>query len=238
MITHALHFPTMGQIGRLISPSRSARYQGRLWMSSSPDVIRTLQPGSHMAEMEIKKSRFLGHAKNVDNWEDAKAYIDQVKEEHPKARHWCFGFQCGFNPVQERSSDDGEPQGTAGAPILGAIKGEELSDVVVVVVRYSGGIKLGAGGLIRAYGGAARLVLRDAPLLETQPKASFQVKVDSAYVGAVYESLSKANALPSGEEYGADGSFTVTVTCELASRDSLQAALSDSTKGSVELIED
>lgn len=121
--------------------------------------------------------------------------------------------------------------------MAGAIKGEDLSDVVCVVVRYFGGIKLGAGGLIRAYGGAARLVLREAPVIETQPKTSFQLTVDSTYVGGIYESLSKANATPSGEEYRADGTFAVTVTCELAALESLQASLSDATKGSVEFNE-
>jgi uncharacterized YigZ family protein len=221
----ALHIPR--------KPSTIPRHLG-LWMSSSvPEVIRTLEPGSHVSEMEVKKSRFIGYAKKTENWEEAKSYIDQIKQEHPKARHWCYGFQCGYNPVQERSNDDGEPQGTAGAPILGAIKGEELSDVVCVVVRYFGGIKLGAGGLIRAYGAAARQVLREAPVVETQPKASFSLEVDASYVGSIYENLSKSNATPSGEEYRADGKFAVTVTCELASKDSLQAALGDATKGSV-----
>ena len=122
--------------------------------------------------------------------------------------------------------------------LLGAIKGEELSDVVCVVVRYFGGIKLGAGGLIRAYGGAARLVLREAPVVETQPKASFHLSVDTTHVGAIYENLAKANALPSEEEYRADGSFAVTVTCELAAKEDLQATLVDATKGSVEFTEE
>lgn len=69
--------------------------------------------------MEVKKSRFLGYATKAETWDEAKEYIDWIKLEHPKARHWCYGFQCGFNPVQERSNDDGEPQGTAGTPILG-----------------------------------------------------------------------------------------------------------------------
>jgi len=69
-----------------------------------------------VAEMEVKKSRFLGYAKTADNWADAKAYIDEIKAEHPKARHWCYAFQSGEGT---RSNDDGEPSGTAGAPILG-----------------------------------------------------------------------------------------------------------------------
>ena len=148
--------------------------------SSSTETIRTLAPGSHVSELEVKKSRFLGYATHAENWDDAITYIEQVKAEHPKARHWCYGFQCGYNPVNERCSDDGEPTGTAGVPILGtagnlhrpsliasqvwsglvlnlfanflsgalihllglfvlgAIKGERLSDVVCVVVRYFG----------------------------------------------------------------------------------------------------
>ncbi|CAB9522229.1 IMPACT family member [Seminavis robusta] len=210
--------------------------QQRLCMSSgdATTIIRTLEPGSHISEMEVKKSRFIGYASHASNWDDAKAYIDTVKQEHPKARHWCFGFQCGVNPVTERSSDDGEPTGTAGAPILGAIQGEDLSDVVCVVVRYFGGIKLGAGGLIRAYGGAARLVLREAPILETLPTASFLVVLPSKHVGGVYGAVGKVGAVTTREEYLADGSVTLTISCDLAVLASLKASLSDATKGEVE----
>jgi hypothetical protein len=86
---------------------------------SSTEATRTLAPGSHTSELEVKKSRFLGYAKHAENWDEALAYIQEVKAEHPKGRHWCHGFQCGVNPVSERCSDDGEPTGTAGLPILG-----------------------------------------------------------------------------------------------------------------------
>jgi putative IMPACT (imprinted ancient) family translation regulator len=93
---------------------------------------------------------------------------------------------------------------------------------------------LGAGGLIRAYGGAARLVLREAPKVTTQPKSSFQLTVDASYVGAIYEALSKAKAIPSGEEYRADGTFAVAVTCEQSLLEELKESLNDATKGGVE----
>ena len=94
--------------------------QFRWSLTMSADTERkTLAPGSHMAEMEVKKSRFLGYAKHVESWDEAQQYIEDVKSEHPKGRHWCYGFRCGVNPVQERCSDDGEPTGTAGLPILG-----------------------------------------------------------------------------------------------------------------------
>jgi putative IMPACT (imprinted ancient) family translation regulator len=85
----------------------------------STDTTRTLAPGSHVSEMEVKKSRFLGYAQHAENWDQAQAYIQQVKAEHPKGRHWCYAVQHGVNPVSERCSDDGEPTGTAGVPILG-----------------------------------------------------------------------------------------------------------------------
>jgi hypothetical protein len=107
-----------------LSPSSSSSWSSAIFMSTQQQPqhageTRTLAPGSHVSEMEIKKSRFLGHAKHVETWEEAQAYINEVKLEHPKARHWCYGFQCGVNPVSERCSDDGEPTGTAGSPILG-----------------------------------------------------------------------------------------------------------------------
>jgi len=109
--------------------------------------------------MVVKKSRFIGIAKQCSTFEDAESFIADVKIEHPKSRHVVFGY-VGCNT--ERSTDDGEPTGTAGSPVLSAVKGEGLSDTGCVVVKYFGGIKLGAGGLIRAYGGAAREVLRSA----------------------------------------------------------------------------
>lgn len=85
---------------------------------SRQDMLTTLQDGSYLAEMEVKKSRFLGYAQRAKTWDDAQNYVALVRSEHPKARHVCFGFLAGVNPVQERCSDDGEPTGTAGLPIL------------------------------------------------------------------------------------------------------------------------
>ena len=143
---------------------------------------------------------------------------------------------------------------------VGAIKGEELSDVVCVVVRYfgtwirednllliscilfsqpeslTGGIKLGAGGLIRAYGAAARQVLREAPVDVLIPKATFRASVMSENVGSIYGSVAKAGAVTSGEEYGADGSLSVTITCDLQVSEQLKESLTDATRGSVQFL--
>ena len=157
--------------------------------------------------------------------------------------------------------------------MLGAIKGEELSDVVCVVVRYFGkssnvslstggfreqevkifaqcschgatvivigGIKLGAGGLIRAYGASARQVLREAPVDILIPKQTFRVCVKPDNVGVIYDGVAKAGGATSGEQYGADGSLSVTITCDLAVADQLRASLTDATRGTIQfLVED
>ena len=204
----------------------------------STEIQKTLASGSYEAEMEVKKSRFIGYAQHVQSWDEAKDYIEGIKNEHPKARHWCVGFRCGVNPVNERCSDDGEPTGTAGVPILGAIKGENLSDTVCVVVRYFGGVKLGAGGLIRAYGGAARNVLREAPVEIIIPKSTFRLSVDATYIGTVYDTIAQVGGTASGEEYGDDGSLTVTALCETSCVDKFLKGLQDGTKGSVIFLQD
>jgi hypothetical protein len=107
----------------------------------------TLAPGLHEAEMEVKKSRFIGYAQHVTTWKDAQDFLNIIKEEHPKSRHIAFGFVAGSNPVQERCSDDGEPTGTAGLPVLGefccllkvAQQHESTYSIVVLMVLYSHG---------------------------------------------------------------------------------------------------
>ena len=201
------------------------------------EAMTTLDSGSHQSELIVKKSQFLGYAQHVETWKEAQDFLGVVRAEHPKARHICFGFVAGVNPVQERCSDDGEPTGTAGAPILGAVKGEGLSDTVCVVVRYFGGIKLGAGGLIRAYGGGARQVLREAPKKILIPKSTFRVSVSSSFIGSIYDSVLKAGGVTSGEEYDVQGNLAVTITVETEHEDRLRETLTDATRGKLEFVE-
>lgn len=107
-----------------------------------------------IVEEEIKKSRFICHLKRVETEEEARDYIASIKKLHHKANHSCSAFIVGKKSEIKRSSDDGEPSGTAGVPMLTVLEKQELTNVVAVVTRYFGGIKLGAGGLIRAYAGS------------------------------------------------------------------------------------
>lgn len=185
------------------------------------------------AEQTIKKSRFIGIAKHCTSWEEAQEFIKSIRDEHPKARHACFGFVCGTNPVQERCSDDGEPTGTAGPPILGGINGEELSDTVCVVVRYSGGIKLGAGGLIRAYGGTARLVLREAERDILIPKSQISLCTSSSNAGVIYATATRYGGVVEGETYNEKGDLIATITCDTEKFDAMVEQLTDATRGGV-----
>ncbi|MGH3317578.1 MAG: IMPACT family protein, partial [Nocardioidaceae bacterium] len=114
---------------------------------------------SRDAETEVKRSRFLCRLRRVEHEDQARAVVDEARREHGDARHHCSAFILGPAGQVQRSSDDGEPAGTAGGPMLEVLRGREVSDVVAVVSRYFGGTLLGAGGLVRAYSDAVRAAL-------------------------------------------------------------------------------
>ena len=113
-----------------------------------------------------KKSEFIGYAKRVENEEEAKAFVAEIKSKHKQARHNCWAYVIGENMGIQRYSDDGEPQGTAGIPILEVMKKSDITDCAVVVTRYFGGILLGAGGLTRAYTKGASIALKAGGVVE------------------------------------------------------------------------
>ena len=130
-----------------------------------------------MAQEEIKKSRFICHVKRVYSEEEARAFITAIKKEHYKATHNCSAFIIGEKSDIKRTSDDGEPSGTAGVPMLGVLEKHNLTNLCVVVTRYFGGIKLGAGGLIRAYAGSVALAIKEIGLVEIKEQAGLRLKL-------------------------------------------------------------
>lgn len=131
---------------------------------------------SSQASYECKKSTFIAH---LVPYEQLETMRKSLKEEHPKARHvvWAYRMLNRFNQVEEHASDDGEPKGTAGIPVLNVMRGCELINVAVLVVRYFGGIKLGTGGLVRAYGASVNCVMEIADLVEFSPTESIKFHV-------------------------------------------------------------
>jgi len=179
-------------------------------------------PASHA--IEVRHSRFLAHAAPVASAEDASAFLREVAV--ADATHNCWAWRLGGD---YRSSDDGEPAGTAGRPILAAIDGQGFDRVVVVVTRWFGGIKLGAGGLVRAYGGAAAECLRLAPRLPLIETATLAIRLPFADVSLLHHLLPGFAASKQAEDFDADGA-RIVVELPLDQVDALKTRLRDATR--------
>ena len=138
--------------------------------------FKTIKEDGQVQE-EIKKSRFICHAKRVYSEEEARVFITAIKKKHYKATHNCSAFIIGERSEIKRTSDDGEPSGTAGVPMLGVLENHNLTNVCMVVTRYFGGIKLGAGGLIRAYAGSVALAVKEVGIIEIKEQAGIAIQM-------------------------------------------------------------
>lgn len=125
-----------------------------------------------------KGSKFIGYVFPISDESEVKQYIEELKKKHHSARHWCYAWQLGVEDISYRANDDGEPNNSAGQPIYGQILSKELTNVLVVVVRYFGGTKLGVGGLMNAYKTAAKLILDEAVIVNKTVDVYFQLIFD------------------------------------------------------------
>jgi uncharacterized YigZ family protein len=180
--------------------------------------------------LEIKHSRFLAQAAPAKTPDAALAFLAQIAD--PDATHNCWAYRIGGD---YRSSDDGEPAGTAGRPILAAIDGQGFDQVMVVVTRWYGGIKLGAGGLVRAYGGAASECLRMAARLPLVEMATLALHAAFDDIGAVHAALGLHGAERLAETFLADG-VRVQLSLPADRVDALKARLRDATRDRVRII--
>ena len=143
--------------------------------------------GEH--EIVIQKSRFIAHVMRAETEEEAQEFIQKIKKEHWNATHNCSAYLIGEHDQIQKANDDGEPSGTAGVPILEVLKKKHLKDTVVVVTRYFGGIKLGAGGLIRAYGKATSEGIEATGVVERKLMRVISTKIDYTWLGKVENEL-------------------------------------------------
>lgn len=170
---------------------------------STPDGFTT-------EETEVKKSRFIAWVDKVENREQAMALLERARQAYPDARHHCWAYVIE-NGRSAAASDDGEPSGTAGKPILNVLQHKQVTDIMIVVIRYFGGIKLGAGGLVRAYSGAAQAVMDQVVLTEQKPICQLIFECDfSQEAQARYWVESQE-----GTVQAVDYSSVVTMTIEL-----------------------
>ncbi|MDF3836968.1 IMPACT family protein [Cupriavidus basilensis] len=181
---------------------------------------------SVQADLEIRKSRFIGYAIPVPDRETAMAQLQRLRAEHATATHVCWALLAGG---QSGMSDDGEPSGTAGRPILEVLRHHELDGVLAAVVRYYGGIKLGAGGLVRAYTDAIAAAMKDAQRIERIVQADLTVEVDYADEARVRRWIEQAGHTLAHGEHGAAARLTIRLPASVL--DDAQAALRDATHG-------
>lgn len=180
-------------------------------------VLDTSDRPAHDALVE-KKSEFIADVCHVDALDEALLFVDSVRQLHPKARHVAYAAICvdGDGRVRERMSDDGEPSGTAGKPILDVLRANEMTDCVVAVTRYFGGILLGSGGLIRAYSTGASIAVQAASKAKIVPCGEYQVTLDYPQLGSFQNLLSTVEGEQTDAQYTDRIALTVVVPQEQA----------------------
>ena len=180
-------------------------------------------------EEEIKKSRFIVNASPVQSPEEAFQFLKNIQEQ--QASHNCWAYRIG---QQYRFSDDGEPGGTAGKPILSAIERQEIDYVMVVVTRYFGGTKLGAGGLIRAYGGCASKCIQSAPKCEIILKSQLQIETTFEWTGQIYAMFDKFKVEKIHEVYHEHG-ISLKIKLKHSDLDAFTKSLKDLSSGNINI---
>ena len=158
------------------------------------DTYKTIASSVQEVIFKEKSSKFLGYAFPVTSEEEIKAHLEEVKKAHFSARHWCYAWQLGYGTNQRyRANDDGEPNNTAGIPIYGQIQSFELTNILVIVVRYFGGIKLGVGGLVQAYRTTAQLTLQEAEIEEKLITEELRIRFDYPLMNKVMRVVKEQN---------------------------------------------
>lgn len=162
-------------------------------MDKSSDIYQTLSEPSEEILFKEKKSKFLGYAFPIQNEEEVKAIIQQIKKENHTAGHVCYAWQLGVETIRCRANDDGEPNNSAGLPIYGQIQAFEVTNVLVAVARIFGGTKLGVGGLIGAYRNAAQMALKNANIIPKVMQQQFLLSFDYPEMDKVMRIIKQRN---------------------------------------------
>ena len=162
---------------------------------TTKDTYRTITKASEEVLFKDKNSKFFGYAFPVSSEEETKTHIETLKKQHHAARHWCYAYQIGDQESNTvfRANDDGEPSNSAGMPIYGQIQSFEVTNILVVVVRYFGGVKLGVGGLITAYKTAAQMALEASKIITKTINTEFAIHFDYANMNKVMRIIKEKN---------------------------------------------
>lgn len=176
------------------------------------DVFKTIETAVEGIIFKEKSSKFIGYAFPITGEEDIRLQLERIKKMHHSARHWCYAWQLGCGVKQHhRANDDGEPNNSAGIPIYGQIQSFELTNVLVIVVRYFGGIKLGVGGLVQAYKTSAQLTLNEALVVEKQLTNQILLQFQYKDMNKVMRIVKERNLTIVSQQMQMDCSITIEV---------------------------
>ncbi|MDU4861846.1 MAG: YigZ family protein [Terrisporobacter othiniensis] len=184
-------------------------------------------------EYIVEKSTFIGYAKPIDTEQEAIDFVNEIKKKHKDATHNVWAYTVGENMNIQRYSDDGEPQGTAGIPTLEVIKKEDLRDVVVVVTRYFGGIKLGAGGLVRAYTKGAKIGIEAGIVIEKVKYTEVRIKIEYTQLGKIQNEIMNLGFTVKDTVYSED--VEIIVYSKVKDVQSLTERMIDITSGTADV---
>ncbi|NLM35793.1 MAG: YigZ family protein [Clostridiales bacterium] len=195
---------------------------------------RTIK-GQASAEYEEKKSVFIGSVARVSTEDEARNFINSIKASHREARHNVYAYVIGANCSIQRYSDDGEPQGTGGIPVLEVIKRNNITDIVIVVTRYFGGVLLGASGLVRAYSKAAALAVKEAGIVEKVNAVMLRIRIDYDLLGKIQYTFNKNNWQIDNTEY--TDMVELSIVCEKEKIEEIREALMDITNNKFTILD-
>lgn len=180
-------------------------------MEEPNDTYKTITAASQEALFKDKNSKFFGYAFPVTSEDEAKEHLEHLKKKHHSARHWCYAWQVGKEDLQYRANDDGEPSNSAGMPIYGQIQSFGLTNVLVVVVRYFGGVKLGVGGLINSYKTAAQMALEASNIVERTIDFQYQIAFDYPEMNKVMRVIKENNLKVLAQDLALDCKIYISV---------------------------
>lgn len=178
---------------------------------SEKDTYKTIEIVSKEVLFKDKNSKFFGYAFPILNEHDAKLYLEKLKKEHHSARHWCYAYQFGTETVSYRANDDGEPSNSAGMPIYGQIQSFDVTNILIVVVRYFGGIKLGVGGLINAYKTTAQLALQHSSIVKKTINIDYLISFDYKNMNKVMRIIKEKNLNITNQVLETNCNITISV---------------------------
>jgi len=201
---------------------------------SDASLITLKQHGE--SKIEIKQSVFIGNAAPVSTREEADAFVADIRRTYPDARHSCYAWKIDTSMHMQKYSDDGEPSGTAGMPILNILEHNEITDSIIVVTRYFGGILLGKGGLVRAYTEAAQEAVKDAGLVRITEGIAYKITLGYDLADKIIRELNLAGFTAEDISYTSD--VCITAVCSLADEDRLIKSVTDSSAGRAVIVKE